>query len=246
MGEENIHYLWSPKAIIDVEGKPQVRFIDGTKVNIDEDVPCITLSERDCINANSWGSSYRARIHQDVQRSLLIEGKFLCAFNYDVDSTLKIFHDKSKQLSLVVAIQATDKYFNRLLTEGKINGTPLNFFKDKEFYLRFNLKDVRIYKINGTNSVESNDGIHIQTHGYERLRYCIDHEKKCASLIISMSREDKSRPIYIDVYKGCVDWIPRDYSHKGIPLTDDEIELMKVHLIEAFKVLGRPIVIKGM
>jgi hypothetical protein len=102
------------------------------------------------------------------------------------------------------------------------------------------IKKERVYKKLGERYVESDDGVEVGLQGHERLRYAINHGEKCASLNIWCEKPDSgTQPIYISILRGLTDWVKQ-----GVRVTDDEIEEMKQHLIEAFTFLGREIVIQ--
>jgi hypothetical protein len=240
--EKHVYYLWAPRAIEDIEGNPHVRFIDGSEVDIERDIPQILMSERDCINAPTWGSSARARIERNIQRTHLEKGEFVDQFRWGLNLVLPSL--KKDEAFFLGSVRDADNYLKRLIEQGKINGEDYDM-QDLINDEKDNTKKKRIYKIVGDHAADSDDGVEVATIGYERMRYAENHGEKYTILDIWMDRpNDGIKPIYISVFRGYTKWFLKGSSQEGTPLTDNEIDVMKQHLTEAFKVIGRDIVIE--
>jgi hypothetical protein len=104
-GGKEAHHLWAQEWL--KKWAEDLRFVDGSKIDLSRDVPCIRMHKKDHAETLSWGPRGRAGHYRKVQAQMLKQGAFLEAFYLEANVILnKRFpsgHNYAREIALAEA-----------------------------------------------------------------------------------------------------------------------------------------------
>jgi hypothetical protein len=115
-GGKESHHLWAQDWLI--KWRDEIFFLDGSKIDLKKDVPCIRMHPKDHIKTLSWGPTDKAGQYRQLQAQMLKQGAFVEAFYLEANLILNKRFPSGNNYAREITL--AESFLARLHSEGKI------------------------------------------------------------------------------------------------------------------------------